>query len=429
MEKETASIERALREVDQITSLDTARMTLRWALEKLRALETDAALARARSLENTKEAADAARDRDAAREEKHKATEENTRLTALVRSLESRFAALLPNGQAGVALARHEAELMRKEDELRALRERLAREASEDKAVLLEESRLAKARLERETRLEAAKAHDEAEAGTAAAREDLSGRLVELHEGQARLRARERAHEEAVRVWTAERKAAEAAVEAQAAENASRLERLSHDLLERPLRAAQDEWQQERRLLLSELADWRARAREHLPALVEARNEAESLGVDNLRRAALEKSFEDIRGRLEAELAAANERHKREALARQASDRRTEESGLRAEKLAAELDDERRRAHAAQDSLTELEAGMAARLRDAEKDILHRRDQWAAREEEARRREREWILETEARDRAAKEHEDHIVVLRAALVDAIKTYRERSVKP
>jgi hypothetical protein len=435
LDKETASIERALCEVEKISSLDTARMTIRWALEKLRALESDALLARAKSEADRKEAANAERERDAAREETRRFNAENSRLNTLTRSLESRFVLLLADGKAGVALAHYEAELLRREDELHALREKISLEAAEEKAVLTEESRLIQQRLDRGTRLEAAKAQEQVEAQTATVRDDLSSRFVELHEGLARLHARERAHEQAQRAWAQERKAAEQASATQEEERTARFERLSHELLDRPLRAAQAEWQEERRLLLNELSDWRARAREHLPALVSARNEAETLSVDNECLRAAEKSHLDIRGRLEAELVAANDRHRCEALARQTADRRGESAELRVEQLTAELTDERRHVHAAQGALKEhmartgeIEQALATRLHDAEMDILNRYDLWVAREEEVRHRDREWNLETEARTRSAQEHEARLVELRAALVDAIKTYRERSQK-
>jgi hypothetical protein len=168
------------------------------------------------------------------------------------------------------------------------------------------------------------------------------------------------------------------------------LERRIETAMAARTQALESAWQVERRALLEELADWRAKAREQLPELLAAQSRAE----------------------------AADERAARAAI-ENAATRRLAEERL-GELMHHEMSEETRRGE-----LDRLESVLAAKLRDAEMSLFRQYDAWLVREDELRLRDVGWLKDAQGRREAADATRKEILALRDELKRTIALYREK----
>lgn len=432
--------ERALREIDAISSLDTARMTLRWALERLRLLEARVQTAEERTGSAQAERDAASRSREEERRAALTARQEAERAKALCSRLETRMAELGAVGASAAAFARHEVELAEREKSLQRREERLREAAAAEQALAAEELITARDRAEREAQMRVGGEHAAEKRALAGAREELSARYVGLHEDEVRLRARERALEErAARLEkTAEATAAE--LERTASAQSALFQGAARARLDAELRLLQDHWVSERKMLLTELAAWRERAGNLTPEILSLSARLQTAEEELARlRAELEGARAEA-ARQESRLAAVRDAGREETGRRARAETQAHENALRIEELEAASRALERRAEAAahardelqslltgrEDGLARVEAELERRLRETQKALVSQYDAWAAREEEARRAGTSWTITMEARKREADDALAQISQLRRELMDEISRRKKRT---
>ncbi len=440
-------LEPALRDVESIQSLDTARLALRWALERMRALErrVDESEAQAKRSEaaRVKSAAEAEGARDLLTRRAGEAAERERYYAKIEEYLNLRLA----GGLDAVALAQREARLEEREaglqsleiDGERKLKAAQGRYEEELKRSLSDAEAAAAARLK--------DAQADYQRRESARERDLSERLLSLHEREAQLSALERSLEERRKrfedFFAAQRAALSREAQAlgqAASDQAEFLERRVEQALAAKSRALETGWEADKRTLMSELAEWRAKAREHLPELLEAQRRAEEfderarrLTEDNQglqhAKAALTEELTRWRAQAQSDLPAllATVRRAVEAEERAkhlevelASVQRGAEEAL-AERLSAEIGEDARRRE-----LARLEEVLAAKLRDAEADLFRRYDAWFEREEELRRRDQDWRRDADARRESVETLRADILAQREELKRAITAYRSKA---
>ena len=256
--------------------------------------------------------------------------------------------------------------------------------------------------------------------------EAQAAREVELRETAVRLAARERRLE-------ADRRALEErekeGLEDQA-DAVTRAEARAREAARRELTASEAAWHDERRLLLSELSNLRARGREYASELMSAKSLADEFRLECERLRADLRAAQDARDRGLADLEEQRRARSVESSLRETAEASAAAVEARVEELKARLDIEHRRAEAAEKALgdelaaraeesrrlVELERTLTGRLGDAERAALSRREAWLASEEEAR-------LKGEAREREIEEERARVSELRRALIDAIARYK------
>lgn len=398
--------------IDRINSMDTARMTLRWALERLQNLEKSN-----RELDARARAAEAARD-SAQRALKHLEASSQASAEGELerRDYYKRMEQLLSDYCAG----RFDiGTLIQREQEVAALKERLAREQkaleseyAAKRALLEEEFR--KARREADVRafLETDGRERAFEERRRQWERDIAAREVLVRSAETHLESRERTLEER-----------QARLEEDYRERKTRLEeeyrrlreRLAEDHRlkalaaeeERASRESQKEriWDSERRALVEKAESWQERARQHLAKVMDLEEEVLRSQAETLSRVeALEAAFRKGRRRLglrqalwERELA-----HREETL----------------EKEREQAMEAIRRWRA------ELEASLQNRAQDMEREEASRREQWSRTEEELRRRDSAWRTERIHLERELSEKRERLEEMRAALVRTIQRYRQ-----
>jgi len=440
------ALEPALRDIESIQSLDTARLALRWALERMRTLEKHA-----EELAEDSKTGEAARvkissDLEAAQELLSRRLNESLERERYYSKIEEYLSLKLEGGIDPAALAKREARLEEREaaaqrrevDAERALKAAQLRRDEELKTALSELTASSEARL-----LEARGDYDKRVASLERA---LSERQISLHEKEAQLSSLERGLEERRKRFEEFHAAQRAALEQESSsinqatqDQAAFLERRVELALAAKTKALEAASQTEKQILLAELADWRAKAREHLPALLEAQRKmgaaedamnrleeenallqkAKALLNDELSRYrqqsqdGLPALLATVRRAVEAE-----ERAKHLEVELASAQRMAEIS--RAEAMACDLGSEKRRSE-----LAKMEGVIAAKLRDAEQNLFRQYDAWAGREEELRHRDQDWRREAEARRESAEALRAEIVMLKEELKKTVAAYRAK----
>ena len=198
---EDPALEPALRDVDSIQNIDTARLALRWALERLRALER-----RAQDAEEASRRAEAAAARSgaelaAAKDLLTRRASESLERERYYGKLEEYLNLKLGGEFDAGALARREAAVARRESELQGLELETERKLKAAKLGFEEELGLAAKAAEAAAQTRVRAAQDELDARLSAREKEYSARQLSLHEKQAQLDALERALEERRRLF------------------------------------------------------------------------------------------------------------------------------------------------------------------------------------------------------------------------------------
>lgn len=434
-----------LSEIETINNIETARMTLRWALERIAALE--------QSLST--------RSRETSERELYYSKIEQY----LTQKLEGRLNAEV--------LAKKEVELGRLEKILDDKLVGLQKEWSGKR----ESMELEYQRLKTEIDAGAQEQVRRAEAALLERRRIMDqahvARVVELNEKEARLHAQETALAERQgnfeKFYSTQKSQLEQEIknfhdslEDQVQfrlKNAERLLANRHDSMEAV-------WAQEKTVLLQELLDWRRKAQEHLPQVLESQRrvtEAEEAARQSLRAAQRrimqleeeEKIWEKERQTLldelrlwqqkagqsvpvvlslEKRLAAAEESAQRSAkeLAQETEKRRhleERERGLQSDyetRLQAASAE-----HQAMSAATakrrkifdELEGRLLSRFQDVEEEISRRDLEWKGREENLRQRDRNWHERLGAWQAELSAKQEHLEKLKVELIEAIRSYK------
>src|SRR6185312_13052013 len=196
----------------------------------------------------------------------------------------------LDGGINPASMAQREARIDAREAELQS------REAEAETRV-----RAAKSRFEEETRRATAEAAASAELRIAEVRahsdkraaaleRELSERLLALHEKEGQLAAleksleeRRRRFEEFYRTRGAALRTEAAAVDQAAADQAAFVESRVEAAMSAKTAALERAAAADKQILMDELATWRAKAREHLPAMLELQRKADALEAANAR--------------------------------------------------------------------------------------------------------------------------------------------------
>jgi hypothetical protein len=190
---------------------------------------------------------------------------------------------------------------------------------------------------------------------------------------------------------------------------------------------------------MEELASWRARAREHLPELLEARRKADALEAANARAADENRLLQQTKASLMEELLRWRAEAQNDLPALLATVRRAVEAEEHAANLEAELALTQRRAEEALGELISLqlsdekrrlelmgvELALTAKLKDADQNLFRQYDDWLEREGELRRRDQEWRLESEARHESVNALRAEVTAQRDELKKVIAAYRAK----
>ena len=441
------SLEPALRDVDSIQNLDTARLALRWALERMRALEKRVQEVEAAAKLSDESRASAASELDGARDLLTRRANESLERERYYAKIEEYLNLKLEGGLDAASLAKRETRVD-------------AREAELQKHEIETENKIkaAKLRSDEETRRAIADAAAGAERTVKAARgevdkraavleRELSERLVALHEKDAQLSALERSLEERRRrfeeffaVQRAALQRESSAINQTAADQADFLEHRIEAALAAKTTALERAWQADKQILMEELASWRAKAREHLPELLEAQRQAASLEVANSRLGEEHRLLSETKITLTDELLRWRQEAQNDLPALLATVRRALEAEENVSHLEAELSMTKRRAEESlaelistelgqekrREELLSLETALTAKLRDAEQDLFRQYDEWLEREGALRRRDQDWRLEAEARHEAVNALRAEVTAQRDELKKAIAAYRAKA---
>jgi hypothetical protein len=437
-------LEPALRDVESIQSLDTARLALRWALERMRALEKHSK--EAEEAQKRAEAAQtkAASELEGARDLLTRRSGEALERERYYSKIEEYLNLKLGGGLDAAALAKRESRVDEREAELQRReienenRIRLAERRAE------EEIRKAHAESAASADVKIRQTRDEYELRASARDQDLASRLLTLHEREVQLTTLERTLEERRKrfdeFFAAQREALEreaSSITQAATDQAGFLEKRIEQSVASKTAVLERAWQADKQTLLEELAAWRGKAREHLPAMLEAQRKAASLDDENRRLMDDNTLLLQVKETLTDEVVRWRTQVQNDLPSLLETVRRAAEAEEATKKLEIQLAQERRRAEEAQaqlmadelsregrlQELTRLEGALAARLRDAEKDLFRQYDSWLAREGDLRRRDESWRIESQARNQTIEALREEITSQRAELTRAIASYR------
>lgn len=447
MSPKDPALEPALRDVDSIQNLDTARLALRWALERMRALEkrVDEVEAAAKRSEDARAAA--ASELDAARDLLTRRAGEAAERERYYAKIEEYLNLKLAGGLEPAAMAQREARIDAREAELQRREIETENKIKEARRRADEETRRALAETAAAAELRVKDARAEYENRTAARDRELSERLLALHEKEAQLSSLERSLEERRRRFeefhAAQRAATEkeaSAIAQNAADQAEFLERRVEAALSARSTAFERAWQGDKQALLEELAAWRAKAREHLPALLAAQHKAAALEDGSARLIDENRVLQQAKATLTEELVRWRSEAQNDLPALLAAVRRAVEAEENAKHLEVELASTQRAAeeyqaqlmsdemsHAGRvKELSRLESVVTAKLRDAEQDLFRQYDAWLARESELRRRDQDWRVQAESRAESVEVLRAEITAQREELKRAIAAYRAKA---
>ena len=325
-----------LGEVDKLNSIETARMALRWALERLHALEGAKAEAVERSTREAKwraEAEDEVRSLKSSLTLKTAQADERQRYYQRIEE----FLSLRLAGKVDIAaLAQREAEVAQLRQDLEARVGQLEREfAARRQSLELEFQRLSRQAREaaqsgaKDAQAWVLKRQEEFEREHASKLVDAKERELRVAKQEAELAERQRRFDE----FAAEQKARFDAEAKELQEQARTRLKSAERILEDRQGALEAGWTREKALLLQELALLRRKVQETAPALAEAERRldessgalaaaqqaerrAEARGrLAELDREAVSKRLEETSARLESEIAARAELESRAARA------------------------------------------------------------------------------------------------------------------
>lgn len=441
------SLEPALKDVDSIQNLDTARLALRWALERMRALERRVEEQEREVRRAAEAAAGAAHELDGARELLGRRAAEAAERERYYAKVEEYLGLKLSGGLDAAAMAQREARLEAREAELQ--RREIETEARVKDARLRAEEEVRRARAEAAEAADALVRGARADAQERAALRDreLSERLVAFHEKEAGLAALERSLVERRQRFEEFHAAQRAALEREArsinqaaADQAEFLERRIEQALAQRAGALERSAQLEKQALLEELAAWRAKAREHLPQLLEAQSRAAQSEESRSRLEEEHRVLQLTKAALAEELTRWRAEAQNDLPALLATVRRAVEAEERAQHLEVELASTQRLAEEYRGQLmseelsregrikelSRLESALSAKLRDAEQDLFRQYDAWLAREEELRRRDQDWRVAAESRQEAVDVLRAEVAAQREELKRTIAAYREKA---
>ncbi|MFI5346999.1 MAG: hypothetical protein ACHQ51_11555 [Elusimicrobiota bacterium] len=442
-----AALEPALRDVDNIQNLDTARMALRWALERMRALEKRVEEVEGAAKTARDAGAKAASELDAARDLLTRRAGEAAERERYYAKIEEYLTLKLSGGLDAAALAKRETRLDEREAELQ--RREIDTESKIRDARLRadEETRRAVAAASAAAELKVKESRVEFENRSVARDGELSQRLLAIHEKEAQLASMERSLDERRRRFEEFHAAQRAAIEKEAAaitqtsaDQADFLERRIEAALAARTSAFERAWQSDKQALMEELAAWRAKAREHLPALLEAQRKASSLEDDVSRMSEDNRLLQQSKAALTEELVRWRAEAQNDLPALLATVRRAVEAEESAKHLEVELASTQRMAEEYQaqlmsdemshegrvKELSRLESAVSAKLRDAEQDLFRQYDAWLEREAELRRRDQDWRVEAETRAQSVDLLRAEIGAQREELKRAIAAYRAKA---
>jgi hypothetical protein len=445
-EKDPA-LEPALRDVDAIQNLDTARMALRWALERMRALEKRASEVEAAAKNSDDTRARAAAELDGARDLLTRRANEGLERERYYAKIEEYLNLKLEGGLDASSLAKRETRIDAREAELQSREIETENRIKAAKLRSDEETRRAIAEASAAAELKVAAARGEFEKRTIALDRDLSERLLAVHEKDAQLSGLERSLEERRRryeeFFAASRAALQsesAAINQAVADQADFLERRVSAALAAKTSALERGWQGDKQILMEELATWRAKAREHLPDMLEARRKAADLEAANSRVAEENRLLLQAKAMLTDELLRWRQEAQGDLPALLATARRATEAEEKVASLESELAATQRRAEESLAELISAEIGVAqrreellclestltAKLRDTEQDLFRQYDDWLKREGELRRRDQDWRLEAEARQESVNVLRAEVTAQRNELKKVIASYRAKT---
>jgi hypothetical protein len=437
------SLEPALRDVDSIQNLDTARLALRWALERMRALEK-----RASELEADVKLSAGARDKAAAelegtRDLLTRRANESLERERYYAKIEEYLNLKLEGGLDAAALAAREVRIDAREAELQRREIDTATQVKAAKLRADEETRRIQTETAAAAELRVRTARDEFERRGAERERGQAERLLALHEKEAQLTVLERSLEERRKRLEEHFAAQRAALQQESAsimQTASDQAGFMESRIEKALAAKTSSmervWQSEKQVLMDEIASLRAKAREHLPALFEAQDKA----------AEIERVMEEnrrllkVKATLTEELVRWRQEAQNDLPALLTAVRRATEAEENAANLQAELAMTQRRAeeHLAQllsyemtrekrhAEFAALEAALIVKLRDAEQGLFRQYDAWLEREAILRRRDQDWRIEAQSRNDSVETLRSEITVQRDELRRVIADYREKA---
>ena len=443
-------LEPALRDVDSIQNLDTARLALRWSLERMRTLEKHAdeleaaAKLSAASREKTSSELEGTQDLLSRR------TNEALERERYYSKIEEYLNLKLEGGLDATALAAREVRIEARETELQKREVETAEQIQAANKRADAEIRRIQAETAAADAIRAKSSRDEFDQRGAARDREQSERLLAIHEKEAQLSSLERSLEERrkrfVEFFAAQRAALQresAEINQAAADQADFLERRVEAALAAKTAAAERAWQADKRILMDEISTWRAKAREHFPALIEAQHKAADVEAQNARLADEIRVLAQARADLTKELERWRQESHREMpalLTALATERRALVAEEKAAKLEVALSLTQRHAEEAQAQLMSnemtrearladfaaLEAALGAKLREAEADLFRQYDAWLERETFLRRRDQDWRYEAQARRESVGTLYAEISAQRDELKRAIAAYRQKA---
>ncbi|HAZ08439.1 MAG TPA: hypothetical protein DCZ01_07965 [Elusimicrobia bacterium] len=283
-------LEPALRDIESIQSLDTARLALRWALERMRTLEKRAEELSTEAKRSEDARAKTSAELEAAQELLTRRVNESLERERYYSKIEEYLSLKLEGGLDPAVLAERAARIDERETQLqqreisaeRALKAAQVRRDEELSAAMADLAASAETRLR--------EARGDYDSRVAALERSLAERQIALHEKEAQLSSLERALEErrarlsefhAAQRATLEREAS--SINQTAQDQSEFLERRIQQALAAKTKALEVSWRTDQQMLMAELAEWRAKAREHLPALLDAQGKAAD-AEETLRR-------------------------------------------------------------------------------------------------------------------------------------------------
>ena len=445
-EKDPA-LEPALRDIDSIQNLDTARLALRWALERMRALEKHVAEVEAAAKISDEARARAAAELDGARDLLTRRASDSLERERYYAKIEEYLNLKLEGGLDAATLAKRETRIDARESELQAREIETENRVKAAKLRSEEETRrvIAEAAVSAELKIKSARGDSEKRA--AALERDLAERLLSLHEKDAQLSALERSLEERRKrfeeFFAAQRAALQresSAINQSATDQAGFLEQRIEAALTSKAASLDRAAQADKQILMEELAAWRAKSREHLPDLLETQRRAAALEGENTRLAGENRLLLQTKTTLTDELLRWRQEAQNDLPALLASVRRAVEAEENVSNLEAELALTRRRAEETfgemmsaaigeeqrRADLYKLESTLTAKLRDAEQDLFRQYDDWLEREGTLRRRDQDWRLEAGVRNESMDNLRAEVTAQRDELKKVIAAYRAKT---
>ncbi len=413
-----------LSHIEEINNLDTARMALRWALERLDSVQKEKIELSARVEHMSDEAQRLKKDNEILQKTIFLRSQEADERELYYARMEEFISSSLSGKIDFKTLIEREAETERLRAFLQNRQERLEKEDASRRELLEKQYRELKFRLEEDAQARARRAEESAEER----KKNLDGaylaRMAELHDAEIRMKAREAALNERERRFDEFHRAARAnldaeiknfheEVETQAEFRARTSDQFTgwrHGVLE-------ESWRVEKARLLQEVADWRRRSEESLAKVLDLEKKVYEQDEAGRRR---EQELAALRQRWEERLTAA-EGDKR-TLAEQIEFWRKRAQAAPTEANAKLQDWQRRH----QEEVRALEASVAARVADLEEEIYRRVREWEERQQSFRNKER--LGEDRLRQRAREIDEAHrqVELLRDSLLQAIEDYKRRS---